>query len=126
MTQHQKRQKVLGIGGIFFRADDLDALRTWYHQHLGINIVPTDYDMPCWQQEAGSTVFAPFAHDTDYFGNQAQQWMINFRVADLSAMVAQLQEAGITVEADVTEHPNGWFARLQDPEGNPIELWQEK
>ena len=79
-----------------------------------------------WQQEAGTTVFAPFKADTKYFGRPTQQWMINFRVRDLDAMVAQLKRAGITVEVDPQAYPNGRFARLEDPEGNPIQLWQPK
>jgi glyoxylase I family protein len=69
-------------------------------------------------------VFAAFNQDTDYFGRETQQWMLNFRVNDLAAMVAQLQEAGIEVNVDPETYPNGKFARLHDPEGNPIELWQ--
>ena len=118
-------QKVQGIGGFFFRAKDVAALRKWYAEHLGVDEVPTDYDTPCWQQEAGPTVLAPFEADTEYFGRAEQQWMINFRVGDLDAMVAQLEAAGITVEVDLETYPNGRFARLDDPEGNPIQLWQE-
>ena len=117
-------EKVTGIGGVFFRAHNPDQLAQWYQQHLGINPVPSDYDTPSWQQQAGDTVFAPFSHDTDYFGKPSQQWMINFRVADLDALVAQLETAGITVTVDPKQYPNGRFARLEDPEGNPIELWQ--
>lgn len=118
-------EKVLGIGGFFFRSKDTEALAKWYADNLGIDIVPSDYDTPSWQQAGGSTVFAPFKHDTTYFGSDAQQWMINFRVADLKAMVTQLQGAGITVEVDPETYPNGLFAQLNDPEGNPIQLWQE-
>jgi glyoxylase I family protein len=119
-------EKVTGIGGVFFRANDPATLGTWYEQHLGINQVPTTYDAPSWQQVAGDTVFAPFSQDSDYFGRASQQWMLNFRVNDLAAMVAQLQKAGITVNVDPETYPNGQFARLHDPEGNPIELWQPK
>ena len=87
---------------------------------------PQSYDVEPWGQEAGWTVFAPFAADTKYFGRTTQAWMINFRVRDLDAMVAQLKRAGITVEVDPQAYPNGRFARLQDPEGNPIQLWQPK
>ncbi|BFM05621.1 VOC family protein [Halioxenophilus aromaticivorans] len=117
-------EKVTGIGGVFFRAQNPQQLAQWYQQHLGINPVPTDYDSPAWQQQAGDTVFAPFAQDTDYFGKSSQQWMINFRVRSLDAMVAQLTAAEIEVVVDAETYPNGRFARLQDPEGNPIELWQ--
>ena len=75
---------------------------------------------------AGFTVFAPFPNDTKYFGRPEQQFMINFRVRSLDAMVAQLRKAGITVTVDPQAYPNGRFARLHDPEGNPIELWEPK
>lgn len=117
-------QKVLGIGGLFFRAEDPAALAKWYEQHLGISPAPTSLEQRPWQQEAGPTVFAPFEKGTDYFGKPDKAWMINLRVADLEAMVAQLRAAGITVEA-TQEYPYGKFARLYDPEGNPIELWQQ-
>jgi len=67
----------------------------------------------------------PFEKDTTYFGKPTQSWMVNFRVADLKAMVAQLRAAGVTVEEPQSD-PNGDFARLHDPEGNPIELWEPK
>jgi predicted enzyme related to lactoylglutathione lyase len=118
-------QKVVGIGGLFFRSEDPARLAKWYETHLGVTRVPTDYDQTPWHQEAGPTVFAPFAKDTDYFGRREQGWMVNFRVADLKAMIAQLRAAGITVE-DPQSYPNGLFARLHDPEGNPIELWEPK
>ncbi|MEL7488036.1 MAG: VOC family protein [Pseudomonadota bacterium] len=117
-------EKILGIGGFFFRSKDTQALKKWYADHFGIVETPSNYDDPCWRQSGGTTVFEPFKEDTDYFGDPAQQWMINFRVRDLAAMVAQLRAAGIAVEADEEEYPNGLFARLQDPEGNPIQLWQ--
>lgn len=118
------RQKVLGIGGLFFRAQDPASLARWYEKHLGVALVPTSYDQQPWHQEAGPTVFAPFPDATDYFGSRDRAWMVNFRVRDLSAMVAQLQADGIAVEVDSTVYPNGRFARLHDPEGNPIQLWE--
>jgi len=119
-------ERVTGIGGVFFRAKDPDTLAKWYKDHLGIDPVPPDYDQPSWSQQAGPTVFAPFAHDTDYFGKADQQWMINFRVQNLDQMVKQLQAAGIKVAVDPESYPNGRFARLHDPEGNPVELWEPK
>jgi predicted enzyme related to lactoylglutathione lyase len=107
-----------------FRAKDPKALAAWYSQHLGIPPTPKDYDQEPWRQEEGHTVFAPFSAKTEYFGRPVQMWMINFRVRDLAAMVKQLREADIKVEVDPEEYPNGWFARLEDPEGNPIQLWQ--
>ena len=117
-------EKVSGIGGLFFRAQDPEGLAEWYRRHLGIDLVPQTWEQQPWIQQAGPTVFAPFPADTDYFGRERQQWMVNFRVDDLDAMVAQLQAASIAVDIDAEAYPNGRFARLHDPEGNPIELWQ--
>jgi catechol 2,3-dioxygenase-like lactoylglutathione lyase family enzyme len=118
-------EKVLGIGGLFFKSENPERLAQWYQTHLGIAVVPTSYEQEPWRQEAGPTAFAPFKRDTKYFGRPEQSWMVNFRVADLPAMIAQLRAADITVE-DPQSYPNGDFARLHDPEGNPIELWQFK
>jgi glyoxylase I family protein len=117
-------EKVTGIGGFFFRAKDPKTLGGWYEQHLGILPIPTTYEEPGWQQEAGPTAFAPFAETSDYFGDAHKVWMVNFRVRDLDRMAAQLRAAGIAVEIDPQSYPNGRFARLRDPEENPIELWQ--
>jgi len=118
------RERVLGIGGLFFRSRDPKALAHWYEQHLGVDPIPPDYDHPPWQQAAGPTAFAPFPADTDYFGSPGQAWMVNFRVRNLEAMVAQLRAAGIAVDVDAQVYPNGRFARLHDADGNPIELWE--
>ena len=118
-------EKVLGFGGFFFRSRDPGGLARWYRDNLGIDEVPGDYDTPCWQQKAGPTVFAPFEPETDYFGDRHKSFMLNFRVRDLDAMVAQLVAAGIAVHPDPNgPYPNGRFARLTDPEGNTIELWE--
>lgn len=117
-------ERVTGIGGFFFRSKDPKALAEWYERHFGVLKVPTDYDHPVWRTEAGITVFAPFQQDTSYFGDPKQQWMINFRVKSLDRMAAQLRAAGIAVEINPETYPNGRFAKLNDPEGNPIELWE--
>ncbi len=117
-------EKVAGIGGLFFRARDPKALGHWYLQHLGIELTPTSNDSPVWEQEAGPTVFSPFPETSGYFGDPQKMWMVNFRVHNLDKMAAQLRAAGIEVKVDPESYPNGRFARLHDPEGNPIELWQ--
>ena len=117
-------ENVTGFGGFFFRAEDPEALAAWYEQHLGISRVPGSYDVEPWHQEAGPTVFAPFEKVTEYFGNAERPFMLNFRVRDLEAMIAQLEAAGIAVRRDPESYPNGSFAWLNDPDGNPIELWQ--
>lgn len=118
------KEQVTGIGGFFFKAEEPQMLAAWYDEHLGVDQTPQTYEVQPWQQEAGSTVFGIFRARTEYFGAPEQTWMINFRVNDLDAMVEQLRGAGIEVEVDPSTYPNGRFARLQDPEGNPIQLWQ--
>jgi glyoxylase I family protein len=117
-------EKVTGIGGLFFRAHDPKALGSWYQQHLGVSLTPSSYDEPVWEQEAGPTVFGPFPETSDYFGDAHKVWMVNFRVRDVDKMAPQLRTAGIDIKIDPKSYPNGRFARLYDPEGNPIELWQ--
>ena len=114
--------KATGIGGVFFRAREPKVLAAWYETHLGID----DISKALWQQQAGGTVFAPFSQDTDYFGRPEHQWMINFRVDDLDELMAQLTDSGIAVETRAEwDSAVGRFARIHDPEGNPVELWEE-
>jgi len=110
--------KVNGIGGIFFRAKDPEALAAWYEKHLGINGME-------WTQQQGQTVFAPFPADTDYFGSASQSFMLNFRVEDLDSLLGELKAADVTIVKDVEEQAGvGRFASIEDPEGNRIELWE--
>ena len=118
------QERVTGIGGVFFRASDPKALAQWYQDHLGVFVLPQSKNDPVWNQQAGPTAFSPFPEKTNYFGDSTKQWMINFRVGDLDKMARQLEAAGIAVKVDPTTYPNGRFARIHDPEGNPIELWQ--
>lgn len=117
-------EKATGIGGLFFHSRDPVALGRWYQEHLGVTLTPSSYEELPWRQEAGPTVFAPFPEGTDYFGDAKQAWMVNFRVRNLDAMAAQVLGAGIAIDVDAQQYPNGRFARLHDPEGNPIELWE--
>lgn len=123
---HSGMARVLGIGGVFFKAHDAAALSTWYANNLGIAIIGDSYDDPVWVQEAGPTVFAPFGEEhweSPHLG--AGGWGINFRVDDLDGIVAELRSAGIDVEVDPEVYPNGRFAQCADPEGNPVQLWQD-
>lgn len=115
--------RVEGFGGFFFRARDPQALAAWYATHLGIDPVPTGPDTPPWMAEGGFTVFAPFAEDTTYFAAD-KAFMLNFRVADLDAMIASLTAAGIDTTPVQAMEGVGRFTHLQDPEGTPIELWE--
>ena len=117
-------EKVTGIGGMFFRARDPEALARWYAEHLGVDPPPTSYEVQPWMQTAGPTVFAAMPLDSENFERPEQTWAINFRVVDLDAMVAQLRSAGVAVEVAPETYPNGRFASTRDPEGNPIQLWE--
>ena len=117
-------ERVVGIGGFFFRAKDPKVVARWHEVNLGVRPVPDNYDMLPWRTEAGTTAFTPFPADTTYFGDPAKQWMINFRVRDLDKMAKQLRTNGITVEVDPQTYPYGRFAKVGDLEGNPIQLWQ--
>jgi predicted enzyme related to lactoylglutathione lyase len=112
---------VTGIGGFFFRSRDPKALAAWYRENLGINAGSADV----WDQEAGPTVFAPFKEDTKYFADD-KRFMLNMRVSGMEALCADLRKKGVEViidpESADTEY--GKFARVHDPEGNAIELWE--
>jgi predicted enzyme related to lactoylglutathione lyase len=109
---------VTGIGGVFFRARDPDALRQWYHRYVGIPL-----DEPV--EGEGIIVWAPFSEDTEYFGERSQQSMINYRVKDLDAVIEGLLKAGAEVDDEVVMQEGlGRFAWAVDPEGNRFELWE--
>jgi predicted enzyme related to lactoylglutathione lyase len=116
-------QRVTGIGGVFVRARDAAALRAWYAEHLGIEMGEWGGQQFIWTA-GGSTTWAVFEPDTDYFGSRDQRTMVNFRVDDLDAMLAQLRAAGVTVDDKIEEAEYGRFGWAQDGEGNRIELWQ--
>jgi catechol 2,3-dioxygenase-like lactoylglutathione lyase family enzyme len=121
---------VLGIGGLFFRSSNPDALSTWYREQLGIgagcvSVEGAAEDPWAWQAQGGPVVFAPFAADTDYFPAD-RQFMLNLRVHDLDGLIARLSAAGIAIitKPEWDDPATGRFARIHDPEGNPIELWE--
>ncbi|MEL6467698.1 MAG: VOC family protein [Pseudomonadota bacterium] len=116
-------EQVQGFGGFFFRAKDPEGLACWYRDMLGISLVPTAVDQTPWMAEGGATVFAPFDADTKYFAAD-KAFMLNFRVADLDAIAAQLRTAGVDVTFTEELPGIGRFAHLADPEGTPIELWE--
>jgi predicted enzyme related to lactoylglutathione lyase len=106
---------------LFFRAKDPDALQQWYRDHLGVVFAEGEP----WNQEAGPAVIMPFADDTDYFP-AGKQWMVNFRVSELDQLLSKLRLADIVVQTDPgwDTPETGRFARIYDPEGNAIELWE--
>jgi predicted enzyme related to lactoylglutathione lyase len=117
-------ERVVGIGGIFFRAGDPAAQARWYRDVLGIEAY-SEEQQAVWWPEAGPTVFSAFPADTDYFGRADQASMVNFRVRDLDAMRDQLRSRGATV-LDETQVLDGIgrFGWALDPEGNRFELWE--
>ena len=116
-------KKFRDSAGSSFGAKDPEGLAKWYEDHLGINPAPTNMEMAPWETEAGVTVFSPFDAGTDYFAAD-KTFMLNFRVADLGAMITQLESADVEVSHEIEMEGIGRFARIHDPEGNAIELWE--
>jgi predicted enzyme related to lactoylglutathione lyase len=116
-------EAVTGIGGVFFRARDPEGLRAWYAEHLGLELRP--FGGAVFSAQTGDiTVWHVASSRDEYFGAPEQRVMLNYRVRDLDAMLAQLREAGVATEARVEESAHGRFGWAKDLEGNRIELWQ--
>ena|ERR1051326_3245942 len=122
---------VTGIGGVFFKANDPEKLADWYRKHLGFEVEewggvsfrendPANKD-PVRQ---ASTVWSPFAANTDYFAPSEKPFMINFRVTNLDGLLAKLRSEGVTVDEKTDKSDFGYFGWAMDPEGNKIELWE--
>lgn len=122
-------KRVTGIGGVFFKAKDPRALAAWYRTHLGIAVEDWGGAAFSWggpenPDGRGTTIWSPFAADSDYFAPGAAPFMINYRVEDLHALLAALREEGVPVDDRVEESEHGKFGWAIDPEGNKVELWQ--
>jgi predicted enzyme related to lactoylglutathione lyase len=120
-------KRVTGIGGIFFKAKDPAALAAWYRDHLGLDVTGWNGAIFEWGGEgspAGMTIWSPFAADTDYMAPGTASFMINFRVADLGALLATLRAEGCNVLDKFETSEQGKFGRVIDPEGNKVELWE--
>ena len=122
-------KRVTGIGGVFFKAKDPKALAAWYKTHLGIPVedwggAAFPWKSPSNPDGVGTTVWSPFAADTNYFAPSTAPFMINYRVDDLQAVLAALRSEGVEVEDRVEESEYGKFGWVIDPEGNKLELWQ--
>jgi predicted enzyme related to lactoylglutathione lyase len=124
--------RVTGIGGIFLRAHDPKALGAWYAKHLGIKLTEWGGAKFLWSDEVppatGSTAWSLFPVNTAYFGpgtpTGPQSAMVNYRVDDLDALLAQLEAAGVSIDPKRENASYGRFAWITDPEGNRLELWQ--
>ena len=122
-------RRVTGIGGIFFKAKDPKRLIAWYQQHLGLTPAEGGAVVFEWREAAspdrkGITVWSPVPEQTRYFNPSAASFMINYRVENLDAVLAQLRREGVEVDSRVAESEYGRFGWVMDPEGNRIELWQ--
>lgn len=120
-------EQVLGIGGVFFKARDPKALAEWYRQHLGVSVEAGATYATLKAAAAGDpTVWSTFPADTTYFGGGPASCMINYRVRNLDAMLAQLRAAGVQVDERVEDYDYGRFGWATDPEGNRFELWEPR
>lgn len=120
-------QRVTGIGGIFFKSPDPKRLGAWYRGHLGLDV--TDWGGVVFQwggpdSAPGMTLWSPFAADTDYMAPSTAPFMVNFRVADLDALLAALRAEGCDVVDKREDSEHGKFGWVIDPDGNKIELWE--
>lgn len=121
-------KKVTGIGGIFFKCNDPKQMKDWYQKHLGLNT--NEYGATFeWYEEPdsakkASTTWSPFAETTKYFEPSTKDFMINYRVADLEALVEELRKEGVTIVDEIKSYDYGKFVHIIDPEGNKIELWE--
>ncbi len=122
-------KRVTGIGGIFFKAKDPKALQAWYKDHLGVDVKPWGGAAFDWTDDAGTpvggtTAWSIFSADGDQFAPSTAPFMVNYRVADLHALVNALREEGCNVLEKIDESEYGKFGWVIDPEGNKVELWE--
>lgn len=119
-------KRVTGIGGIFFKCKDTEKIKEWYKIHLGFDI--NDYGaMFEWQHELdkkGYTLWSPFSDKTQHFEPSSKEFMINYRVENLDALVVELKKEGVTVLDNVETYEYGKFVHILDIEDNKIELWE--
>ena len=120
-------ERVVGIGGVFLRARDPQALAQWYRDVLGVPLEEEQtYGLLVSEGAGEYTVWSAFPPDTDYLGPRSAAFMLNYRVRDLDAMLAQLRAAGAEVDDKIDDQPYGRFGWAADPEGNRFELWEPK
>jgi predicted enzyme related to lactoylglutathione lyase len=122
--------RVTGIGGVFFKARDPKALAAWYAKHLGFALEDWGGAILKWPEDKaedkGLTVWSLAESDSKWFAPSESNLMINYRVDDLGALLAQLTEAGVKIVKGPDAEENGKFAWIMDPEGNKVELWEPK
>lgn len=122
-------KRITGLGGVFIKAKDPEAMAAWYEKHLGIAFKGNTYiDLPFAdegdQQTSGYNVLSFFKADSAYFNPSEKEVMINLRVHDLFGLIDQLRKEGVTIVGDPLNEEYGKFGWIMDPEGNKIELWE--
>lgn len=122
-------KRVTGIGGIFFKSKDPKALGDWYRTHLGMDVQEWGGVAFSWASTdnpsgTGTTIWSPFKAESTYFAPSTSTFMVNYRVDDLHALLAQLRAEGCEVDTKVEESEFGKFGWVMDPDGNRLELWQ--
>jgi predicted enzyme related to lactoylglutathione lyase len=119
--------RAVGIGGVFFKARNADALAQWYVDMLGLPQDEAGVSFESRDETPGArTVFATFQHEDPYFGDPQQRFMVNFRVDNLDALLNRLRAADVEILPDCQEYDFGRFAWIVDPEGNRVELWEPR
>lgn len=128
MPANKKEPRILGVGGVFFKSENPDALKDWYKQHLGFNTDAHGTMFSFLTEEIphrkGYLQWSPFPRDTDYFSPSTKEFMVNYRVQNIEAMVEKLKAAGVTILDDIASYEYGKFVHLLDGENNKIELWE--
>ena len=127
-NKQTKMKKVTGIGGIFFKCKDADKMREWYKTHLGLDTNPYGATFE-WYESAdgkkkGQTQWSPFKETTKYFEPSTKDFMINYRVENLEALVEELKKEGVTIVDKIETYDYGKFVHILDAEGNKVELWE--
>lgn len=121
-------KRVTSLGGIFFKCQNPEQMRSWYSTHLGLNT--NEYGTTFEWRHAGNpsqkgfTVWSPFENSTEYFAPSQKEFMINYRVEDLEKLVEILKQEGVTILDEIEVYEYGKFVHIMDPEGNKIELWE--
>lgn len=120
------KNRVTGLGGIFFKTKDPDQIKTWYKNHLGLNT--DNYGCSFWWKDKDGndamTQWSPFSNDTKYFEPSEKPFMINFRVENLVELMEELKKEGVTIVGEIAEYDYGKFGYIMDPDGNKLELWE--
>lgn len=124
----EKKGRITGIGGVFFKTKNPDAMRAWYHEKFGLASDKYGYAFnwrkPENPQKKGSTAWNAFDDNSTYFQPSNQKYMINYRVENLEELIAELKESGVTVVGEIEKYEYGKFGWVLDPDGNKIELWE--